>query len=90
MLGKIYHHLGVLSKGEVITVDRSRLVGRFIGDTEENVKNLLKEARGNVLFIDEAYTLYGPEGSDIKTAYEQFAPHPLELKPRLRVVGFGS
>jgi len=64
MLGKIYHHLGVLSKGEVITVDRSRLVGRFIGDTEENVKNLLKEARGNVLFIDEAYTLYGPEGSN--------------------------
>lgn len=64
MLGKIYHHLGVLSKGEVITVDRSRLVGRFIGDTEDNVKNLLKEAQGNVLFVDEAYTLYGSEGSN--------------------------
>ncbi len=64
MLGRIYHHLGLLSKGEVITVDRSRLVGRFIGDTEDNVKNLLKEARGNVLFIDEAYALYGSEGSN--------------------------
>jgi SpoVK/Ycf46/Vps4 family AAA+-type ATPase len=32
-------------------------VGRYIGETEENMKNLLEEARGNVLFIDEAYTL---------------------------------
>lgn len=64
MLGRIFHHLGVLSKGEVITVDRSRIVGRFIGDTEDNVKNLLKEARGNVLFIDEAYTLYDNAGSN--------------------------
>lgn len=57
MLGRIYHSLGLLSKGEVIEVDRARLVGRYIGDTEENVKMVLEEARGNVLFIDEAYTL---------------------------------
>ena len=50
--------MGLLSKGEVICVDRSRIVGRFIGDTEDNVKNLLREAQGNVLFIDEAYSLY--------------------------------
>lgn len=58
MLGKIYHSLGLLSKGDVIAVDRTRLVGRYIGETEENMKSVLEEARGNVLFIDEAYTLY--------------------------------
>ena len=56
-LGKIYHSLGLLSKGEVIAVDRTRLVGQYIGQTEENMKTILDEAKGNVLFIDEAYNL---------------------------------
>lgn len=58
LLGRIYHSLGLLSKGEVIAADRTRLVGRYIGETEENMKAVLEEARGNVLFIDEAYNLY--------------------------------
>jgi len=58
MLGKIYHSIGLLSKGDVICADRTRLVGRFIGETEENMKAIMEEARGNVLFIDEAYNLY--------------------------------
>ena len=57
-LGKLYHALGLLSKGEVIAVDRTRLVGQYIGQTEENMKVILEEAKGNVLFVDEAYTLY--------------------------------
>lgn len=61
MLGKIYHSLGILSKGDVISVDRTRIVGRYIGETEENMAQLLKEARGNILFIDEAYTLYNKD-----------------------------
>lgn len=62
MLGKIFNSIGLLSKGDVICADRARLVGRFIGETEENMKKILEEARGNVLFIDEAYTLY--DGSE--------------------------
>ena len=61
-LGRIYHSLGLLSRGEVIAVDRTRLVGRYIGETEENMKAVLEEARGNVLFIDEAYNLYDGAG----------------------------
>ena len=57
MVGKIYHSLGLLSKGEVICADRSKIVGRYIGETERNMQRLLSEAKGNVLFIDEAYTL---------------------------------
>ena len=62
MLGRIYHSLGLLSRGEVLAVDRTRLVGRYIGETEENMKAVLEEARGNVLFIDEAYNLYDGSG----------------------------
>ena len=64
LLGKIYHSLGLLSRGEVISVDRSKLIGRYVGETEENMKHVLQEARGNVLFIDEAYTLYSKDGND--------------------------
>ena len=61
-LGRLYHSMGLLSRGEVIAVDRTRLVGRYIGETEENMKVVLEEARGNVLFIDEAYNLYDGGG----------------------------
>ena len=61
MLGRIYHSLGLLSKGDVIAVDRRRIVGQYIGDTENNMEQILQEARGNVLFVDEAYTLYNSD-----------------------------
>jgi AAA+ superfamily predicted ATPase len=56
-IGRIFHSLGLLSKGEVIATERSQLVGRYIGETERNMQAVLEQARGNVLFIDEAYTL---------------------------------
>ncbi|WP_409305654.1 AAA family ATPase [Peribacillus sp. SCS-155] len=54
---RIYHELGMLPHEEVLEVDRSQLVGAFIGQTEENVKNIVEKAIGGVLFIDEAYSL---------------------------------
>ena len=56
-LGKVFHALGILSKGNVVLAERSTIVGRYIGQTEQNMQRLLEQARGNVLFIDEAYTL---------------------------------
>ena len=58
MMGKMFHTLGLLSKGDVICVDRAKMLGEFIGQTEQIMKRILVEARGNVLFVDEAYTLY--------------------------------
>lgn len=57
LIGKIYHAMGCLTKGEVISVDRTQLVGSHIGDTEEKMTEVLQRAKGNVLFIDEAYAL---------------------------------
>jgi len=59
LLGEIYASLGILKTGKVIVADRKKLVGRFIGDTEDNTKQVLQQAHGNILFIDEAYTLVG-------------------------------
>lgn len=65
MLGKIYHKMGLLSRGHVSEVDRSVLVGEYIGQTAPKVKKAIDEARGGILFIDEAYSL-ARSGEDSK------------------------
>src|SRR5690606_11870532 len=57
LLADIYYQLGLLETNEVIEVNRSQLVGSFMGQTEENTLNYIKKAVGGVLFIDEAYNL---------------------------------
>ena len=57
-LGEIYHGIGVLSKGHVVETERSKLIGRFFGDAEQNTLDALQRASGGILFIDEAYNLF--------------------------------
>ncbi|MBN2663941.1 MAG: AAA family ATPase [Bacteroidales bacterium] len=57
-LGKIYQHMGLLTEGHVHEVDRTDLVGEFIGQTAPKVKKAIDKARGGILFIDEAYSLF--------------------------------
>ncbi len=64
-LGQIYKSMGLLSKGHVKEVDRSHLIGEYIGQTAPKVKKVLEEAKGGILFIDEAYAL-SREGDDAK------------------------
>lgn len=57
-LGKALHEAGIISRGDVVYRDRSTLVGPHVGDSENCVRELFeKEAPGNVVVIDEAYTL---------------------------------
>lgn len=72
ILAGIYKDLGVLEKGHLVEVDRSGLVKGYLGQTAERVQEVVKEAMGGILFIDEAYTLtvnkgdgdYGQEAVD--------------------------
>lgn len=57
LLGQIYKSMGLLSKGHVKEVDRSQLIGEYIGQTAPKVKKAIEEAKGGILFIDEAYAL---------------------------------
>ena len=56
-LGKIFKAMGLLKNGHLIEVDRSGLVGQFVGETALKTNKVLDEALGGILFIDEAYTL---------------------------------
>lgn len=64
LLAGIYREIGVLSKGHLIEVDRSRLVAKYVGQTAPQVMEVVKEAMGGVLFIDEAYALVSRRGEN--------------------------
>jgi stage V sporulation protein K len=57
LIAKLFHRMGVLSKGHFIEVERADLVGEYIGHTAIKTRDLVKKAMGGILFIDEAYSL---------------------------------
>ncbi|SHO50326.1 AAA family ATPase [Anaerocolumna xylanovorans] len=59
LVAAIYKELGILSKGNLVETDRSGLVAGYVGQTALKVKEVVEEALGGVLFIDEAYSLAG-------------------------------
>lgn len=59
LMAGIYKELGILSKGNLVETDRSGLVAGYVGQTALKVKEVVEEALGGVLFIDEAYALAG-------------------------------
>lgn len=71
LLARIYCALGVVSKGHLVETDRAGLVAGFVGQTAQRVDEVVAEALGGVLLIDEAYGLvrggeqdYGHEALD--------------------------
>ncbi|PJA98176.1 MAG: hypothetical protein CO128_08610, partial [Ignavibacteriales bacterium CG_4_9_14_3_um_filter_30_11] len=61
LMGKIFKAMGLLKNGHVIEVDRTSLVGQYIGATAQMTEKVINEAIGGLLFIDEAYTLIKPD-----------------------------
>ncbi|MBK7343381.1 MAG: AAA family ATPase [Saprospiraceae bacterium] len=60
ILAKVYKALGLLDRGHVIETDRAGLVAGFVGQTAIKTSERIDEAKGGVLFIDEAYSLTQP------------------------------
>ena len=64
MMARIYRSLGILSKGQLVEVDRSGLVAGYVGQTALKTQKVIEKAMGGVLFIDEAYALNGKSEND--------------------------
>ena len=84
LMSRIYHSLGILSKGHLIEVDRSGLVAGYVGQTAIKTREAIDKALGGVLFIDEAYALttrgpqdYGQEA--VETLLKNMEDHRDDL-----------
>ena len=64
IIGKIFSKLGVLPKNSFTKVTRADLIAGYLGQTALKTRDVIKDALGGVLFIDEAYALGNPEKRD--------------------------
>lgn len=64
ILGEIYAALGIIENNKFKMVKRTDLIGQYLGNTALKTKEVLDEAAGGILFIDEAYSLGSKDGKD--------------------------
>ena len=85
LVAKLYYQMGILPKGQLVEADRSALVAGYLGQTAIKTQQVIQQALGGVLFIDEAYSLandseqdsYGKEA--IETVLKAMEDHRSEL-----------
>lgn len=65
LVGMVLRQLGVLRRGHLVEVQRSDLVAGAIGQTALKTKEKIEEAKGGVLFVDEAYSLVVADSSGL-------------------------
>ncbi|MBQ0091938.1 MAG: AAA family ATPase, partial [Clostridiales bacterium] len=80
LVAEIFRDCGILTEGRMIECGRGDLVGKYLGHTAPMVQRKFREAKGSVLFIDEAYSLvdhrdgmYGDEA--INTIVQEMENH---------------
>ncbi len=64
IVGRIYKRIGLLSKGHFVEVSRTDLIAGYQGQTALKVKKVIEQAKGGVLFIDEAYSITENDHAD--------------------------
>ncbi len=64
IVGRIYKQIGLLSIGHFVEVSRTDLIAGYQGQTALKVKKVIEQAKGGVLFIDEAYSITENDHSD--------------------------
>ncbi|MDA9793000.1 AAA family ATPase [Bacteriovoracaceae bacterium] len=93
IVGNIFKNLDILPSGHVVEVDRSDLVGAFIGETAIKTKDKIDKAIGGILFVDEAYSLAKSSGGGAedfgKEAIETILKYMEDYRDKLVVIFAG-
>jgi SpoVK/Ycf46/Vps4 family AAA+-type ATPase len=57
LVAKIFAQEGITQKDKFVETDREGMIGQYVGHTARKTADIVSEAKGGVLFIDEAYLL---------------------------------
>ena len=69
IIAEIYANLGVIKSNKVKFVKRTDLIGKFVGQSAHMTQEVIDQANGGVLFIDEAYSLGAPGNEENSVSY---------------------
>lgn len=90
ILARVFARLGLLDSGRFIEANREKLVGAYIGHTEQKTAEVCERALGGVLFIDEAYALTPHSENDFgRQAIDTLLTWMENYKDRLAVIFAG-
>jgi SpoVK/Ycf46/Vps4 family AAA+-type ATPase len=90
LLAQIYRSLGVVSRGQLVETDRSKLVAGFVGQTAIRTRETIESAVGGLLLVDEAYALArGGEQDFGREAIDTLVKMMEDLRDDLAVVAAG-
>ncbi len=90
LLSQIYRTLGVVTKGQLVETDRSRLVAGFVGQTAIKTREAIEQAIGGVLLVDEAYALErGVENDFAREAIDTLVKFMEDNRDDLAVIAAG-
>jgi len=64
LIAKLFNALDLLPRQTVKEVTRTDLVGQYVGSSEAKTQQVIDDAMGGVLFIDEAYQLNAQKGTN--------------------------
>lgn len=64
IIAELLAAMGLLRKGHLVEADRTSLVAGYSGQTALKTQQVVEQAMGGVLFIDEAYSLVSEDGKD--------------------------
>jgi SpoVK/Ycf46/Vps4 family AAA+-type ATPase len=88
ILAQIYSALGIIKSNRFVKVRRTDLIGKYLGQTAHKTQEVIDEAEGGVLFIDEAYSLGDNENRDSysKECIDTLNQNLTEKKKKLIVI----
>jgi len=88
ILAQIYSALDIIPSKRFLRVRRTDLIGKYLGHTAHKTQEIIDEAEGGVLFIDEAYSLGDNENRDSfsKECIDTINQNLTEKKKKLIVI----
>lgn len=90
IIANIYKALGIIERGHLVETDREGLVAGYVGQTAVKTKEIVDNAMGGVLFIDEAYALSEGGGNDFgKEAIEVLLKRMEDNRGKFAVIAAG-
>lgn len=77
IIGKALHNCGFLTVGKKIDIKKPDLIGEYTGQTAPKVYKELTRGLGNVIFIDEAYSIAGAKDENTNK-YDSYGQEALD------------